>query len=296
MKLYLWTLVVVLLACSTEKEKGRSSDFLAGQTVGELTLNELAEASGLVASQSNPGYFWTINDSGNGADVFLVDQKMEIILTCKLSGITNRDWEDVAIGLDPETKKNYIYVAEIGDNKAEYQFKMIYRFEEPKMGDSTTVNISSEQIQRIVFRLPEGAKDTEALMIDPLKHDIYIISKREMPVHVYSLTYPQSMTDTLVAKPALTLPFTQVTAANFSLDGTEVLIKNYDSIYYWSRDTTKTVPQMLATRAKILNYIPEPQGESIAWSLDGSGFYTVSEKVPGRKSDLLFYKRKETTD
>ncbi len=296
MKFNFWILAVVLMACSTEKKKENSSDFLAGEIVGELTLKELEEASGLVASQANPGYFWTINDSGNGADVFLVDQKMDIKLTCKLSGIKNRDWEDVTIGLDPETKKNYVYVAEIGDNNAEYLHKMVYRFEEPTKGDSMILTIQSEKIQQFVFRLPEGAKDTEALMIDPLTHDIYIISKREMPVHVYRLTYPQSMKDTIVTEPVITLPFTQVTAANFSLDGTEVLIKNYDSIYYWSRDTTKTVQEMLTVRPKVLNYIPEPQGESIAWSLDGSGFYTVSEKVAGRRSDLLFYRRKETTN
>jgi hypothetical protein len=114
-----------------------------------------------------------------------------------------------------------------------------------------------------------------------------------MPVHVYQLAYPQSMRDTIVAQPITTLPFTQATAANFSLDGTELLIKNYDSIFYWSRDTTQTVSQMLIDRPKILNYIPEPQGESIAWSLDGSGYYTVSEKVVGRKSNLLFYERKK---
>ena len=301
MKLNVWMLlVVVLVSCSTGKEKEESreesSDFLAGEIVSELKLKELAEASGLVASQTNAGYFWTINDSGNGAKVFLVDEKMNIKLTCKLSGIKNRDWEDVAIGLDPETKKNYIYVAEIGDNYAQYLHKMIYRFEEPTLGDSTVLTLQREQIQQIVFRLPEGAKDTEAIMIDPLTHDIYIISKREMPVHVYSLVYPQSMTDTLMAQSVTTLPFTQATAANFSLDGMEVLVKNYDSIYYWRRDKTETVQQMLVQRPKVLNYIPEPQGESIAWSLDGSGYYTLSEKVGGRKTNLLFYRRKETAN
>ncbi len=71
-------------------------------------------------------------------------------------------------------------------------------------------------------------------------------------------------------------------------------VKNYDSIFYWSRDSTETVSDMLKDRPKVLNYIPEPQGESIAWELDGSGYYTVSEKVVGRKSNLLFYKRRET--
>ncbi len=280
------------MACSAKNEKKNSADFLAGEIVGELTLKELEEASGLVASQANPGYFWTVNDSENGADVFLVDQQMHIKLICKLSGKTNRDWEDVAIGYDPETKKNYIYVAEIGDNNAKYLYKMIYRFEEPIKGDSSVLTINQEQIQQIVFQLPEGAKDTEAIMIDPLAHDIYIISKREMPVHVYRLAYPQSLQDSLVAEHVTTLPFTQVTSADFSLDGTELLIKNYDSIYYFSRDITQTVAQMLTIRPKVLNYIPEPQGESIAWALDGSGYYTVSEKVVGQKSNLLFYKRK----
>jgi hypothetical protein len=280
------------MACSAKNEKKNSADFLAGEIVGELTLKELEEASGLVASQANPGYFWTINDSENGADVFLVDQKMDIKLICKLRGKTNRDWEDVAIGYDPQTNKNYIYVAEIGDNNAKYLHKMIYRFEEPIKGDSSVLTINQEQIQQIVFQLPEGAKDTEALMIDPLTHDIYIISKREMPVHVYRLAYPQSLKDTLVAEPIITLPFTQATAANFSLDGKELLIKNYDSIFYFSRESNETVSQMLMYRPKVLNYIPEPQGESIAWALDGSGYYTISEKVTGRKSNLLFYKRK----
>lgn len=294
MKLNLLSLLVLLMACSTGKKDKKSVDFLAGEIVSESAHKELEEASGLVSSQANPGYFWTINDSQNAADVYLVDEKMDIILVCKLSGKTNRDWEDIAIGYDPETKKTYIYVADIGDNNARYLHKMMYRFEEPMKGDSSVLTIHPDHIQQIVFRLPDGAKDTEALLIDPLTHDIYIISKREMPVHVYRLAYPQSTQDTVVAEPVITLPFTQVTAANFSLNGTEVLIKNYDSIYYFSRDTTRTVAQMLADRPKVLNYIPEPQGESIAWALDGSGYYTVSEKVVGRKSNLLFYKRKKS--
>ncbi len=227
MKFIFWILAIAFVACSIDKKEKPSSDFLAGEIVGELTSNKLVEASGLAMSQANPGYLWTVNDGDNGAEVFLVDKKMNIKLTCKLSGIVNRDWEDVAIGYDPETQKNYIHVAEIGDNNAKYLYKIIYRFEEPIMADSNVLTINPEQIQQIVFRFPEGAKDSEALMIDPLTHDIFILSKREMPVHVYSLTYPQSTRDTVVAQIVTTLPFTQATAASFSLDGSEVLIKNY---------------------------------------------------------------------
>lgn len=283
--------IVTLISCSSKEKDTHSTDFLAGEEVGELTAKELKEVSGLAASQANPGFFWVINDGGNGANVYLVDQHLDIKMKCKLIGIRNRDWEEVAIGYDPETKTSYLYIAEIGDNYAKYIYKKLYRFKEPTMSDSSVINIMKEQVQQIVFRLPEGARDTEAMMIDPLQHDIYIVSKREKHAHVYQLKYPQSTQDTLMAETFMTLPFTQVTAANFSLQGTEVLIKNYSDIFYWNRDSTETVKEMLTISPKILDYKPEPQGESIAWSLDGSGYYTISEKVTGFKSNLLFYKR-----
>jgi hypothetical protein len=267
-----------------------SEIFSLSRRLGEITDKKLEEASGLAASATNPGLLWTLNDSGNPAIVYLIDENLKIKLSCKLKDVKNRDWEDIAIGPGPEEGKSYLYVADIGDNNAKRDVKYIYRFEEPLLGDQTgEILISS--FDTIAFQLEDGRKDTETIMIHPETKNVYIVSKREKPVHVYELKYPFNASDTLSAASILTLPLTQIVAGDFSPDGREVLMKDYDNIYYWKMDG-KSLVEDLQSKPQILNYTEEPQGEAITFSLDGSGFYTLSEKIKGEKSYLYYYPRK----
>ncbi len=268
-----------------------SEEFLASKQLGELSDKRLKEASGLAASTVNPGLLWTVNDSGNPAVVYLVDEDLKIKLECKLEGIKNRDWEDIAVGPGPDANKRYVYVADIGDNDAKYEVKYIYRFEEPiAAGNADQVIISS--FDTITFKLADGSKDTESILIHPITGNIYVVSKREEPVHVYELPHPMDTEVTLTAEPIVELPLTRIVAGGFSPDGKEVVIKNYDNIYYW-RTGDKPLSVALKEKPEILHYTKEPQGESIAFNLDGSGFYTLSEKIKGEKSYLYFYARKK---
>jgi hypothetical protein len=69
-------------------------------------------------------------------------------------------------------------------------------------------------------------------------------------------------------------------------------LKNYDQIYYWKKQGTESLVELLQTPAIELYYDREPQGESIAWAEDGSGFYTLGENAKGQKAKLYFYKRR----
>jgi hypothetical protein len=89
------------------------------------------------------------------------------------------------------------------------------------------------------------------------------------------------------------LPLTQITAADISRDGTELLLRNYDFIYYWKRDITKPLSSVFERSGRVLPYAQEPQGESISFAIDGSGYFTVSEYADGKIPHFLFYKRKE---
>src|SRR5688500_6746162 len=130
MRLVILTLIFVLMvSCFSKKSnQGESQIFLAPKQLAELTDKKLEEVSGLAASRTNPGFLWTLNDSGNPAIVYLIDESLKIKLSCKLSGVKNRDWEDIAVGPGPDATKRYVYVADIGDNNARFQYKYIYRF------------------------------------------------------------------------------------------------------------------------------------------------------------------------
>jgi len=261
--------------------------FSSAEDVGEID-KRLNEASGLVASFQNEKCFWALNDSGNPAEVFLIDDHAKTKMVCKLSGVKNRDWEDIAIGSGPNRQRKYIYVAEIGDNNAAFDFKYLYRFEEPSLKKGAEQNITN--IEKLVVRMPDGKRDTETLMIDPSTNDLYIISKREAKVRVYMQKFPYP--DTLKPVKVLELPFNWVTSGSISVDGNEVLIKNYNAIYYWKRTQEKSLIELMAKTPLEIPYDIEPQGETICFAKDGTGFFTLSETRDGSPmAQLKFYKR-----
>jgi hypothetical protein len=283
---YYFLILLVSIACKTQTVT--SDLFHEGVRKGSVS-KKIAEASGLVASVANPGYYWTHNDGENPAEVFLIDDKAEIVMTCKLANVANRDWEEIAVGAGPQEGKSYLYVGEIGDNQSQYPYKMIYRFEEPVLSDGDHI---ISKFETIVFNLSDGVRDTEAMIIEPGTNDLFIVSKREDSVRLYKVPAPINSGDTLQAEFKTKLAFNKIVAISISTDGKEVLMKNYDHLYYWKKSGTESIPELLQRNPTELDYLQEAQGEAIAWTLDGTGFYTLSETVKNHKGNLIYYKRK----
>src|SRR5882672_227953 len=107
MKSYFLLVILVTLIWNCKPRKRQS--FV--ESLGRVD-QQLEEASGLVGSVANPGFLWTINDSGNPPEIFLIDHQAKTRLVCTLLHARNRDWEDVAIGAGPNAKRKYIYVAD----------------------------------------------------------------------------------------------------------------------------------------------------------------------------------------
>jgi hypothetical protein len=257
---------------------------------GILENQAITEASGLAASRQNKGLFWTHNDSKDLNRLFLFDENGRDKGTFYIDRITNRDWEDLEMVTINNT--SYIYVADIGDNDGKHDKKYIYRIKEPKITTSNKPFFDTLRgAETIVITYPDANRNAECLMIDQTTYDIYIVSKFEKNVVVYQIPYPQSTTKINIAKPIATLPITFVTAGTISLDNQEILIKNTDNVFYWKRKKDETIAAALKRPATILPYLKEPQGEAIAFAIDGSGYYTVSEIKKNVKPHLYFYKR-----
>jgi hypothetical protein len=268
-----------------------------GVSKGLLDNPLLTEASGLAASIANPGMFWINNDSGDEPRIYLIDStaKLKAIVTVK--GIKNRDWEDLAIGKGPDPNLNYVYIGEIGDNKSKYGAKHIYRIAEFKIpileGVLDTV---ISKVDHLKVELPNGQRDAEALLVDPISNNLFLFSKREKEISVYEIENWPAGDQSIDAKFLRKVPLTQITSADISRDGTELLLRNYNDIYYWKRDVTKPLIAVFERSGRVLPYSQEPQGESISFTVNDDGYYTVSEFSDGKIPHLLFYKRKESKE
>jgi hypothetical protein len=289
MKIAISLLLIALASCSARESSRQISDaFLPGRRIAELNNKNLKEISGIAASINNPKHFWVHNDAGNKAEVYLLDESLQVKLICQLTGIENRDWEDIAVGPGPDPDKQYVYIGDIGDNDAKAREKYIYRFEEPVLAGDSQLEISV--LSKITFQLEGGSKDTETLLLDPKTKNLYIVSKREVPVHLYELKFPYDENVNTALRLA-SLPMTRVVGGDFSSDGDEIVLKNYDQVFYWKSDSTQSVAERLTSPAVQLPYEKEPQGEAITWANDGSGFYTISEVIKGENVYLYFYER-----
>ncbi len=264
---------------------------------GIIKSSEVVEASGIAASSKNPGMFWTHNDSGDKSRIFAFDSLGNNLGTFLLAGIQNRDWEDIAIGPGPVEGAQYIYIGNIGDNSARYHTKYIYRINEPDVVlGQTAIDTVLYEVERLAFQYPDGKRNAETLMIDPLSLDIFIVSKEEN-TKVYRLTWPYTFynsppvtVDTL--EQVAELPFSTAVGGDISSDGKEILIKRKNIIYYWVKEDIETIVDVLQKLPSTVPYFKEPQGEAICWASDLSGYYTISE---GAHPHLYFYPRLVTS-
>ena len=265
---------------------------MPGVPQGLIKNEDLSEASGLVVSRSNPELIWSHNDSGDQPRLFLVGLTGDDMGEFKLTGIQNRDWEDMAIGPGPEDGKTYLYIGDIGDNLGQYKEKTIYRMIEPDISSvDKKTNGEIAGVETIRFEYPDGIRDAETLMVDPLTKDLYIISKREPSVGIYLLKYPYSTTDSNLLEKVGEIKLSNVVGGDISANGNEILIKTYSAIYCWEKKGDESVGSLLQTEPTRLPYFREPQGEAIGWKIDGSGYYTISEEPQGIEANLFYYMR-----
>jgi len=260
--------------------------------LGLVEHDDIDEASGIAASRKNPAVLWVHNDSGDSNRLFALNARGEHLGFYHLAGCDARDWEDMAVGPGPEADQQYLYVGDIGDNGAQYEYKYIYRVLEPHVDPlQEPVEETLEGADTITFSYPDNRQDAEALMVDPLTADIYIVTK--ILGFVYRLPYPQSTTEPMIADHvgSLHLGLQLVTGGDIASNGCEVLTKTYAFIYYWHCEPGESLWTAFEGDPILAPYIPEVQGEAVAWRARDMGYFTVSEESLLFPAHLYFYPR-----
>lgn len=263
---------------------------------GHLRLKCMDEISGIAASGINKNLYYIHNDSGDTSRFFAILPSGEVRSTIYFKGDPKEefgvhDCEDIAVGPGPAKGKSYVYLGDIGDNYSVRKYLTVYRMEEQTywMKDS----IAHTQAYPIHLKYPDGPKDAETLMVDPVEKLIYIVSKRQDSVTVYTtpLIYKVNDTVTLTKRSKLYFPGLKVlkwiTAGDISKDGQQVLLKSYTHVYYWRRQNNEPIWQTMQRKPRQLPYTQERQGEGIGFNPDGNGYYTCSEGV---YTPIYYYK------
>jgi len=255
-----------------------SDAFGPGRQVAIIRSDLIREASGIVASRRNPGVLWVHNDSGDSARIFALSAKGAFLGVCTIAGAAARDWEDIAVGPGPEPNEQYLYIGDIGDNRARYPDVTVYRVREPRVGAAAPFGtMSAGPADAIKLTYPDGPRDAETLLVDPLTRDIYLISKREMFSKVYRAAWPQSTTKPNRMQRVAVLPWGAAVAGDVSSDGQRVIVRGIFGASIWTRPIDKPLWHAFSGKQAGLRLMPERQGEGICFDRQGGGYFTIGE-------------------
>ncbi len=157
----------------------------------EFDTGLLPEVSGIALSAQHPDTLWMTNDSGGGPYLYALDTTdCSIRATLTLLDTPARDHEALAIGRD-EQGRDVIWVGDLGDNRDSWPYARIHKVIEPERLRDADVPVTTYR-----FTFPGGAVNAEALMADPKKERLWVISKQDGVGGVYSLPSPMSDSQT----------------------------------------------------------------------------------------------------
>jgi hypothetical protein len=239
---------------------------------------------------------WVHNDSGAPNVIWALDPTGEVLARDTVTDAAAVDWEDIAWSVDRGSKRAALYLADIGDNaftpvvgrklepRTTTDPPTIYRIREP---DATSGDVATEPAAAFAIAYGDGARDAEAMFVDPITGDGFVISKQWNGAAAGLYRIPASVLDAAHAPDGITTMArvadvgrsrrALVTGADISADGTLVALRTYGDVRLWDRDPQESIADTLTTSPTCSRTVEEHQGEAVAVVDEGHALVTVSE-------------------
>ena len=141
--------------------------------------DRINESSGLTRSLAHPDRFWTHND-GNTPRLYCISKQGETVGIIKLEGAKFDDCEDIASF--NRGGKNYLLLADAGDNDFNRRTYRLHLIEEPSLQEDTKKKKKKrpqdvDVEMTIPFRYPDGPHDCEGVAVDAAAGKVYLATK-----------------------------------------------------------------------------------------------------------------------
>jgi hypothetical protein len=248
--------------------------------VCRITDKRLTELSGLAAT---PTGYVVVNDGadeGSHRRIFYLDRGCAVVRAVSYPS-RPRDTEDLALAAD-----GTLWVGDIGDNGLNRSTIALWRL---------APGASRPELNRLTY--PDGPHNAEALLLTAAGTPV-VVTKTVGTAEIYVPRTPvrAGRTTPLRRAGTVSLPVTGtsnpyslagqllITGGAASPDGRRAVLRTYADAFEFDVSGDDLVGALTGGTPRTIPLPDEPQGESVAYSTDGTTLLTVSE---GDKPDLM---------
>jgi hypothetical protein len=254
----------------------------AATRVCQVKDKRLTELSGLAAT---PTGYVTVNDGadeGSHRKIFYLDRKCAVVRTVSYPS-RPRDTEDLALAAD-----GTLWVGDIGDNGENRTTIGLWRL---------APGASKPELSRLSY--PDGPHNAEALLLTATGTPV-VVTKTVGTAEIYvpQTSVRAGKTTPLRRAGSVSLPVTGtsnpyslagrllITGGAVSPDGKHAVLRTYADAFEFDVTGGDLVGALTGGSSRSVALPDEPQGESVAYSTDGTTLLTISE---GKDPVLLSY-------
>jgi hypothetical protein len=247
-------------------------------------------------SRTQPGVYWTHNDSGDGPNLYAIDLTGKLLATFKVDGADARDWEDLSSGpcigdLAPSgapAPPACLYFADTGDNNFARQSLTVYVVVEPRL-DANARTVASRSFR---YRYPNGPDNAEAFTVLP-NGDVTIVTKGGSGTIAFFRLRREAMARAIVSGEVLTAEYAGdtgirpeadigllATGADVSPDGMTLAVRTYYEVFFFHAVKDGDTVNWRRSGQPCFLGDAESQGEAITY-LDRDTLLLTSERGRG---------------
>lgn len=296
-----------LLALVVAAPAATPATFHGPTVAGQLAAPPKLETSGLAISRRSPDVLWTHDDSGGAPVLYGVSTTGAAVGYLRIQGVKNEDWEDLAsYELDGQP---WLLIADTGDNDAKRATVLLHIVAEPPREHfKTGGEWSARPTRTLQVRYEDGPRDCESAAVDVAGRAIYLLTKRESVPRLYRVELepkngnaitiarhvaqvsrvPQPTKAQRKEKSYLGRRRGEVTAMDFTADGSAAVVLTYGSLLYYERSPGEPWAEALARDPVQLESPGLLQVEAACFSADGKQLYVAAE---GTRTFVRYDKR-----
>lgn len=219
------------------------------------------------ALASHAGMLWTLNDSGDKAQVYAIDTEHRVSKTVQIQGAQNIDWEEMA--QDDE----HLYIFDCGNNRGKRDHLQIYKtqwqdLQQAKDGSQVSAEVITFSYADKPEKVNAGFHDYDCEAVAAVGDQLWLFTKNRRDQHTNLYVLDKSKPVQSVQPQAKFQVKGLITAADYDPQSQTLVLLGYEKSMVFGQSFVWTVPvkdKPVWKQAKRYSLMPYGQWEAVKW-------------------------------